>query len=203
MKIRSVVAVMIAALALAAPAQAQLTGETLTGVPEVDWDCNPDRSGSATFDVTGVAEGPYPGTFEETGRFDFRSHVRNPAGGGFLISAISDFRARFSIDSVAGDVVGVKAKSYPQGSEPFGECPFFMLSEGDYDAIIRTEDGTFRDSGTSFVYMPTPTSFTESFTASTAFAPFTKHDCKDESNAAFVALAFPGGEKECKQFVKG
>ena len=211
MKVSSLLTAIALTLAVAAPATAQqppapLAGETLEGVAEAEYDCDPTGPGSATFDAAGVAEGPYPGTFEESGRFDFvpREQI---GGGGFYVPRTTDFRARFEIDSVAGDVVGTKSKSYPPGAGLFGACPGQMLSEADYDAIIRTADGTYRDRGTSFVFMntpPEPTSFfLENFTASTSFAPFTKQDCKDEANAQLVALAFPGGEKECKDFVKG
>ena len=78
-----------------------LTGETLNASPFVSTSTStcatgPTGTSTITYDVTGVATGPYPGTFEESGSITFTE------------TQVLSFSAHFEIDSAAGDVVGDK-----------------------------------------------------------------------------------------------
>lgn len=165
-----------------------LTGETLItseaggqGTSQVDGTCNPLGTSTFTFTVTGVAVGPFPGTFVETGTFTI-----GPVG-----FPIESFEATFTITSPAGTVSGTKTLTGATsigsgvcGAFAFGgtEAEAVDLQTGvRYSAQITTPGGTATDSGNSVVnYDETQLrgeaahgngfSFTESFT-STSFVP--------------------------------
>lgn len=138
---------------------ASLTGETFLtselpfnpGSLEVDGTCDPLGTSTFTFSATGVAFGPYPGTFTESGTVT----IESPIG-------LATFEATFTIDSPAGTVNGRKLREVPAplglcGSAAFPTVPpaSTMRFEGnvDYTATIVTPSGTSTDSGTSFVNM--------------------------------------------------
>lgn len=166
--------------AAAAPAAAQgpptLTGENLTAseptfpassdVETSNATC--DREGTSTFSffATGPANGPYPGTFTETGTVTIGpQNETNPIffGSGSVIS----LEVEFTIDSPLGQVTGTKSVTIPD--DPTlpnnGTCTSFFdhpeLGTGTrrafssqhatYDARIVTADGTFFDRGTSSI----------------------------------------------------
>jgi len=140
----------------AAQAPATLTGETLAGSPnQVNVTCQGSGEGDFTiqWDVSGVASGPYPGTFRETG-----SHI----GPGFDVIHVD-----FAIDSPAGSVTGTKtfvpdnALSETCMSTAAGSFGILL-----YEATIATSAGRFSDEGTadSFVFSTAPGSGTGIFT---------------------------------------
>lgn len=139
---------------------APLTGETLItselgdpGTSEVSGTCNPLGTSTFTFEVTGVAFGPYPGTFTESGTMSF-----GPFGviGEPIFPASYD--ATFTINSPAGTVTGDKHLKLPAltGRGLCGEAAFegaaedAVLFEGDLTYTARI-GGKVIDRGDSFV----------------------------------------------------
>lgn len=176
-----------------------LTGETLItseagdpGTSQVDGTCNPLGTSTFTFTVTGVAVGPFPGTFVETGTFTL-----GPVG-----FPIESFEATFTITSPAGTVSGTKTLT---GATSIGSgvCGAFAFGGTEAEAVdlqtavrytaqITTPGGTATDSGDSFAnYDETQLrgeaaqgngfSFTETFT-STSFVPSCEEDNDDQGD---------------------
>lgn len=153
-----------AAMAFAATAGAQvppptLTGEHFEGVPDVTTDCHPDGTSTVTFSVSGVAVGPYPGTYTEVGKATIGPQTLSPEGGSSTGTLVT-FDAVFTIDSPAGTVTGTKAIALPltdPGTQvAIGECNTFQNVEltaaidrytARYDAQISTAGGDFADRG--------------------------------------------------------
>jgi len=190
--------VLIAAtpLLLAAPtASAQvppptLTGETLSSLgPETtstSFNCDPQGTSTFTYQTSGVAAGPYPGTYSETGTVTLGPQVI-PGGPptGFLIN----WTASFTITSPAGTVTGTKTLSplAPGQSPPaIGACTtggqtfgaqrsantFGSAQSLAYTATITLPGGEpFADSGTSKASMndtpatPQANNFFETYTS--------------------------------------
>jgi hypothetical protein len=173
------------------PEPVPLTGEVLItselgdpGTSEVSGDCNELGESTFTFVVTGVAIGPYPGTFREEGTI-----VVGPFGVPEVGFAPVSFDATFTITSPQGMVTGTKTLTDPP-PPGFGACGEFVGAgteaeaidfQGNtaYTATITTPGGTATDTGLSFVsYADTQIrgradfegfSFGESFT-STSFS---------------------------------
>lgn len=112
------------------------SGDVITGT------CDPAGASTINFSVTGIAVGPYPGTFSESGTFTF-----GPT------QTLTSFTASFTIDSPAGQVTGTKTLV-----SGFGSCSQTMVDgalitkvslDGSvrYEATITTASGTFIDSG--------------------------------------------------------
>ena len=136
-------------MAAVADASATLTGEAFVATPDGKFSelkCFVPGS----FFVSGVATGPYPGTFTETGSLT--------AGEG-----ASDFFAEFSITSLLGKVEVKGTKKFLTGDS---ECSTVVAEVGGkktttsvvkfdftttYTATIHTADGPVDDSGTSRV----------------------------------------------------
>jgi hypothetical protein len=129
--------------------------------------CNADGSGTISYNVTGTAAGPYPGTYSETGIITLGPRVAPgaPSPGPYGSSPIVNFQANFHIDSPTGDVDGRKFITAPTGSGncaqgsaafPLQSQAFFVAS---YDATIRpATGGAFGDEGVVVVstYAITP-----------------------------------------------
>jgi hypothetical protein len=137
-----------------------LVGETFiagsdSGVPDTVFmttvSCNPDGSGTIGFAVSGVAAGPYPGTFTEQGTVAVGPAP--PLGGN---GAVAAFDASFWITDAGGTKVveGTKTERVDLGNE--GTC--FDLGSADYNALFVTavsysatidlpDGSTFEDSG--------------------------------------------------------
>lgn len=158
-------AVLVASTSLAgADVPATLTGESLSGsgtgtTSVADIFCNSFDNGSTqTFDVSGTADGPYPGTFTETGTFT----------GTFPTT----FSATFTITSGTITVTGTKSGSFVGGSCVFGMPHATMVVTGSvgYQATIHTSGGDYSDEGaaaTSVTLNPDDTAtLTESFQSS-------------------------------------
>lgn len=145
--LRSLMAIAVALLATAMlavtnPVAAQtapsgLGGETLEGDPTIT-NCNVSVfGGTFTYEVSGVATGPYPGTFTERGTVTVGPEDEQSR------QAITALSASFTISSSNGEVVG--KKQYVPTDDPFqnpatGEC-----SEGFFGETT---------SGRAFVYYP-------------------------------------------------
>jgi hypothetical protein len=205
----------VAGAAVVAPAGAQiavpptLTGETLTGVPTVTFSCNPELS-TISFSVSGVAAGPYPGTFSETGSTTVGATEL------FGVGPVT-FDATFTIESGTTVVTGTKRLAVPtQSNTTFGFCFSFFGThvhvQADalaYDARISTPSGAFVDRGTSTVSLGAEcqfscqTGFAESFTsaltAPEAELPQTAEACKDGGWERFPVFKNQG---DCVSFVE-
>jgi hypothetical protein len=143
-----------ACLALPAAAGAAtvgtLTGETLKSTLDessgtVNCAGTPTGTSTMTWDVSGVASGPYTGSFHETGSITFTE------------TTVLSFSAHFTIDSAAGMVEGDKVLD---PAEPPGTLTCDILEDGStfaratiaerYDAqVTGSAAGDFSDSGTS------------------------------------------------------
>src|SRR5919109_2810769 len=112
-----VLAVALTALLFVPAASAQtvtMTGETLTATaPQTNGTVvcatSPTGTSTMTYNVTGVAKGPYPGTFHETGSVSFNQ------------TEILSFSAHFEIDSPNGNVSGDKTRD-PAEVAPVTRC---------------------------------------------------------------------------------
>ena len=58
---------LVATTASGATTYPTLDGETMTGVPQVESNCNLSGTSTISYSVSGAAVGAYPGTFTETG----------------------------------------------------------------------------------------------------------------------------------------
>lgn len=170
-------------MGLAASANAQapaLTGEVL----QADFigfnqqtDCDPDGISTVHFQVSGLATGPYPGTFTASGTATFGPQTSDtPSGTDFAAGPLLTFDEEFEINSPNGHVTGTKVlreetPDFPQ----YGQCARFTnrdLPEFDilnaqgsitavhtfnlfYSATIETASGTYHDQGLSEARGPT------------------------------------------------
>ena len=150
------IAVPVAGAAKSPPA-APMTGEFLSALEpsfpthEVDMNanCAADGSGVVTFTASGTAFGPYPGTFTESGIYEFGP--RNPVTGRSVITRIE---VEFTIFAVNATITG--HKSLHEGTfftscfdSPGGEFGGGVYPTR-YTATIVTDAGTFRDEGETF-----------------------------------------------------
>ena len=139
--------------------------------------CNPDGTSTVAFTARGVATGPYPGPFIETGTFTIGEQSGSSGlFGGIPAGDVVDFNSTFMIDSADGQVTGSKELWLFQNQPPPGTCfdsgpnPGFQYicdtvgrpsspegaevrnipwSYSTYDAKIQRADGIYRDSGTA------------------------------------------------------
>jgi hypothetical protein len=156
-------AVLTACLSLvlaAAPAGAQvpatLTGEALKDPPGeggtlATTSCNPilGAMASGSFESTGLAAGPYPGTYTESGTFTIPTATRT------MFPPADAFEATFEIVSGPNVITGTKTMQTGFGrcEDDFGGgrdgSEVFIVAE--YQARIETPNGAFTDRGTSEV----------------------------------------------------
>lgn len=167
----------VAVVALAPPAAADtlpptLSGEIFSGSPveTVTASCDPSGTSTVTFYSTGVAVGPYPGTYTESGTATIGAATLPIFVNGFEAGPLLMFRAFFTIDSPVGQVTGTKTLTAPAGGA-YGFCYDFSnhdIGGGSgpvitgtlrqicacgaqfaipYDATIKTSAGFFSDSG--------------------------------------------------------
>jgi len=146
------------------PASAQalpptLTGEHLTAMPNITTSCNPSGTSTVTFSASGVAAGPYPGTFTEVGTATIGPQTVSPEGGSSHGTLLT-FNAAFTIHSAVGDATGTKTLAFPVTNPAtqvaIGQCNTFQNVELEdaidrftvrYEARISTLAGEFADRG--------------------------------------------------------
>jgi hypothetical protein len=140
-------AVFVQPAVAAVPPPAPLTDEGFFDPkPTVTGACNAAGTSTIDFSAAGVASGPYPGTFTETGT---ASIGPQPAGTAVTLTA------SFTIDSPVGQVSGSKqftATSFGTGicRNLSGFTAEFIDTLGlRYTATIRNQDGVFTDRGSS------------------------------------------------------
>ena len=224
MLLAAVVLFALAALlpGLAAPAQAQTTlppslvGETFharevdpdrfgegTGAIDVTAICNAEagETFTMTYSASGVATGPYPGTFRETGTV---TATLTAGAGGFAQGVVTTWTASFTIDSPAapsGPATVTGTKTLKLWSSALCTDPFLGFAFDQevaqatlsYDATLKTASGRFRDRGEASALVfdsrcTEPTSvdctiffwqeqeyFLETFIASTGVLPVDTH----------------------------
>ena len=155
-----------------APPPPTLTGERLeeqNGVAQATY-CSPE-GGQFTYTTSGEAEGPYPGTYTETGT--------GTIVGWDLVS----FTATFTIESSVGTVTGTKTLT---GDTDYG-CfagPFDFRTDGltTYQATIETADGVYTDQGTSLMRLTLTRGIVNYFLEtyeSDQTLPTSREQCKD------------------------
>jgi len=150
---------------LSAADAAQATAPTLSGEvfsaasATAAGDCDPSTTATFTYAATGIATGPYPGTFTESGTVTIQPQPAGPPEllGQLPPAPLVSWTASFTISSPTGQVTGTKTLSLAGGT---GNCYFYHLigifhifrsADGtlDYTADITTANGTFSDRGTS------------------------------------------------------
>jgi hypothetical protein len=166
---------LIATIVVPSPVMAQepaapLTGEFLVAGPiDVTATCSQTGTSTISYSASGVAVGPYPGTFTEVGTVTIGQTETGGFSLGFPIKRVTSLEAFFTIDSAAGQVTGSK-RLIIESDEVVGLCEDFTnytppgtgsIISGtyrrvcacpfglSYEAIIETETGIFRDEGQS------------------------------------------------------
>jgi len=138
------------ALALLAPGVAgaqtpvNLTGEVLSGTaPDADAasvDCQPADTSTVTYTVSGLASGPYVGTFEESGSLTI------------VAGQVTSFDATFAIDAGTSQVVGTKTLRASISASCLGVVDdATVFFNANYEATITTPIGTLVDRGRAIV----------------------------------------------------
>ena len=158
-----------AAFVGAVPAQAQalppsLQGEFFlaidnrafpTGSIDVQGDCTPTpgETFTLTYQASGTAVGPYPGTFTESGTVT--ATVTTPDAPGTAFGVVTTWNAEFEIDSPIGDVTGTKTltlshsaacQEAPPAPIDFQAASAFLSYEA---TITPPTGGTFTDEGSA------------------------------------------------------
>lgn len=143
------------------------------GAVQTTAECNSEGTSTISFQASGEATGPYTGTFTASGTIAIAPQVDPPMGVsrfGFNTGPVATVQEEFTIDSPEGDVHGTKTLTtqlpgnYGQCVDFFGrDIPEFLqvnvdgfarLAEAQpvrYEATIQTDEGSFHDSGTSYV----------------------------------------------------
>jgi hypothetical protein len=173
-----------------------LTGETLnaTGGPTVGTCAH--SSGSFSYTASGEANGPYPGTFTETGTGDLHQE------GGSALSA------SFTIHSGNFLITGSKNGDSDAGTcvDRVGNARAATLDS--YQATIHTPTGNYADQGSSTTSVATfgdasGTSLLENFTSSLSqpvpIVPTSKDQCKNNGWKNFPQFKNQG---QCVSFVE-
>src|SRR5687768_11287340 len=103
LKMALVVGITFAASSAAAQAPPTLSGEVLTGVPQVTSSCNVSANSTISYMVSGASTAPYPGTFTESG---FATIGPQPSPGQAV--PVTSFSASFVIESDGTTITGTK-----------------------------------------------------------------------------------------------
>lgn len=179
-----------------------LSGESLFQLVEgtSQLTCQPDGSGTLTYTASGIAFGPYPGTFEETGSVTY-----GPS------STITAFSATFTISSSGTTVTGTKKPLSIEAG--YGVCaPDGVFSiPSTYTAVITTPSGgCFTDEGQVAVFGSAGHDLNEHFLSSanpTAVPcvpppppplPTSKDQCKEDGWKSYGVFK---NEGDCVSFV--
>lgn len=120
-----------------------------SGLFMANFACNADQSGQISFSATGVAAGPYPGTFTEKGTVQVGPGT--PTGAGPVTSLTTDFQIASGTTLVVGTKTLLVSPVDSGACADFGALGFDVLftSQVSYTATIELSDGSlFEDSGT-------------------------------------------------------
>ncbi len=128
-------------------------------------DCDPSRVSTISFSASGIATGPYPGTFTVQGTVTIAPQTLPGPRPGTVAGPLLSLRETFSIDSPLGTVSGVKKLTRPQPfNQSQGSCQQVtdfaagdvvgaegtvvdVFSQPRYGAKISEPGGTFHDRG--------------------------------------------------------
>jgi hypothetical protein len=200
--VRSLTAVFACSLALSLVAEAaaqtppSLLGETFSWLPKTSdtltANCNQFGTSTLTWSTSGIAIGPYPGTFTTSGTATFGPVSGFPTG----------FSESFRIDSPIATVHGQTTNTDDAPASTTCNdviANVAVLPPGTlYAAVIVPADGgpAYMDSGLSFTYAGGPPSGTlldyqKSFDVSFGVVPFvptTKDQCKNGAYLDFGGL---------------
>jgi len=118
---------------------------------QITADCNPAGNSTISFTVSGLATGPYPGTFTETGVATIGPQPFPLA----QAEPVTSFSASFVITSGSTVITGTKQLTDPGNlSTGLGFCAGALQSFGittTYEARIQTPSGAFTDRGKTIV----------------------------------------------------
>ena len=106
-------------------------------------DCDPSRTSTVSFAASGVATGPYPGTFMVSGTVTIAPQTQAGPRPGTVAGPLTSLRESFSVDSPLGAITGVKklTQNLPFESSQ-GTCQHVTgFSTGD----VTNADGTVVD----------------------------------------------------------
>ena len=152
-------------------APSSLMNETFNGTSgSISGTCMTGANGSFTFSARGTADGPYPGSFTESGSFTMTD------------GNLTAFSASFTISSSFGSATGSKSLFVaPSGAEcnPTGSDGLVVIdSEGGAYTYTATINGSYHDTGTALVADPgltwshgTLENFDEDFVTSNLVTP--------------------------------
>lgn len=179
----ALLAIVGSTVALAHPAPAAATGPGLSGevfgVPDFltisDTHCDPAGVSSFRFTVRGIALGPYPGVYYETGRVVIAPQMSPPFDRfrNFASGALLELDANFRVESAAGEVTGEKhlvtfflnvgacAEDAEHVFAPGGipelctNADFYGIDGSllEYRATITTAGESFEDAGASTLFL--------------------------------------------------
>ena len=160
-------ALVLGAIVVASPAGAvtvpppSLVGEQLfagadstggQGTFLTNFTCNADQSGQITFSANGVAVGPYPGTFVESGSVTVGSSTL--PGAGPITTLTTDFEITSGTTIVTGHKTVVVAPTNQGACATFADVgsDMFFVSQVSYTATITlSPTSAFQDTGTGSV----------------------------------------------------
>ena len=173
----AVIALAVLALASAQIAAADGGRKSLTGeeflVQDITLsiDCDPTRTSTVSFTASGVATGPYPGTFMVNGTVTIAPQTQAGPRPGTVAGPLTSLHESFSVDSPLGTITGVKKLTHnlPFSSSQ-GSCQHVSgFSTGDvtnaegtvvdifsqprYGAKILEPGGHFHDRGNTLFSM--------------------------------------------------
>jgi hypothetical protein len=155
--------VVVGTIVVAAPAGAvtpppSLVGEQLFAGPDstggqglviAAFTCKADQSGEIRFSATGVAVGPYPGTFIETGTVKVGPGTLT--GAGPVVTLTSDFEITSGTTLVSGTKTLLVALTNEGACASFadGSSDVFFVSQVSYSATIKlSPTSVFQETGT-------------------------------------------------------
>ena len=128
------------------------------GEIEIESTCTPIAGSTfqITYTASGVAVGPYPGTFTETGTVTVLLTTQITSA--FAYGVVTDWDVDFTIDSPVGQVTGTKSLGIGYPANCAGDRAGVSTNvdsdhaSGDltYEASIKTSAGTFTDEGRAF-----------------------------------------------------
>ena len=151
-------------LAFADGGRKPLTGEEmLVQDATVDFNCDPTSISTVTWSASGIATGPYPGTFTVQGSAMIGPQTSPGPRPGTMAGGLLNLHETFTVVSPLGTITGVKERTRPTPSD-LGTCQQVtgfsvgpvvgaqgsvveIFSQPRYVARIREPAGNFHDRG--------------------------------------------------------
>lgn len=177
----------------APPSPPKLSGEQFlqSGGGSFTLACNADQTGTFTYTNSGIATGPYPGPYSETG-----SVTIGTAGTSLVVTALT---ATFEITAATGYITGITIFDQPGPGGVFCAGTVAHASAyARYTATIPTSNGPVRDVGTSLVVAEAGTDFGTYLNEVFNIMPTSRHQCKNGGWQTFQQFRNQG---DCLIFV--